>query len=188
MDPATGAIPVAARFARASAIVGAVGVACLLGMFAGFVVETTSVAMTLGRINDLLILVAYPLALPGMLALRALVAARAPALSAAAAGLGVAAVMAIVVLQALLVLDVLTFEQQVGPVTLALLAFGASITLLGWIGRPTGVVDGGVRMGLIGATYLGFPLWARWLAQRLDGVQPQSALPPISPVGADHRG
>jgi hypothetical protein len=167
----------AARLAATSAVLAAIGVVCILTMFAAFAVGATSFALVVGRINDVLILVAYPLAAPGLLGLRALVRPSAAGLVDTAALLGIVAIAAIAVLQLLLVLDVLPFEQQVGPVTLALLAFGISLVLMGVAGRSGGSLPGGVRMGVIGATYLGFPLWARWATGELDGRAPELALP-----------
>lgn len=152
---------------QAAGLVAVVGVAFLGGMFVAFAVGATPVAMTLGRINDVLIMVAYPLAIPGLLGLWWLVRGRAPVRSSLAAILGIVSIGAITGLQALLVREVLTFSEQVGPVTLALLAFGASLVLLGAAGRSGGLLPGGVRMGLAGATYVGFPLWARWAAREL---------------------
>lgn len=152
---------------QASGVVAAVGVMFLGGMFAGFAIGATPAAMTLGRINDVLILVAYPLAIPGLLGLWSLLRRRAPVRTGLAVILGLASIGAIAALQALLVLEVLTFSEQVGLVTPALLGFGASLVLLGAAGRSAGLMPGGVRMGLIGATYVGFPLWARWAAREL---------------------
>lgn len=166
---------------QAAGLVAAVGVAFLGGMFAAFAVGATPVAMTLGRINDVLILVAYPLAIPGLLGLWLLVRRQAPVLSGLAVALGIASIAAISGLQALLVREVLTFSEQVGPVSLALLGFGAALVLLGAAGRSAGLLPGGVRMGLVGATYVGFPLWARWAARELGRAsagQRESTAPP----------
>ena len=159
------------RFARlctaAAGVVAAVGVVFLGGMFAAFAIGAAPLAMTLGRINDVLILVAYPLAIPGVLGLWSLIRRRAPVRGGLVLILAVASAAAIAVLQALLVTEVLTFAEQVGPVSVALLGFGGSLMLLGAVGRSVGLLPGGVRMGLIGATYVGFPLWARWAAREL---------------------
>ena len=152
---------------QAAGLVAAVGVVFLGGMFVAFAVGATPVAMTLGRINDVLIMIAYPLAIPGLLGLWWLTRGQAPVRSSLAAILGIVSIGAIAGLQALLVREVLTFSEQVGPVTLALLGFGTSLVLLGAAGRSGGLLPGGVRMGLAGATYVGFPLWARWAAREL---------------------
>jgi hypothetical protein len=138
-------------------------------MFVAFAVEEPATARALGRINDTLILVAYPLAAPSLVALRRVIRSGAPLQTDLATATGLAAVAAIAVLQGLLVAEVLTFEQQVGPVSVALLAFGASLVMLGDSGRRAGVLPDGRRMGLIGATYVGYPLWAWWVARRLGG-------------------
>lgn len=170
---------------QAAALVAAVGVAFLGGMFVAFAIGTTPVAMTLGRINDVLILVAYPLAIPGLVGVWSLLRRRAPVRTGLAVVLGLASIGAIAGLQALLVLEVLTFSEQVGLVTPALLGFGASLVLLGAAGRSAGLLPGGVRMGLIGATYVGFPLWARWAARELGRATDHLAqTAPPSPTSA----
>ena len=87
-------------------------------------------------------MVAYPLAIPGLLGLRALLRSHAPVGSAIAASVGIVAIGAIVVLQALLVGERLTFEEQVGPASLAILALGASLVMTGYLGRASGVLPG----------------------------------------------
>lgn len=170
-------------------MVAAAGVVFLAGMFVAFGFGATPVAMTLGRINDILIMVAYPLAIPGLVGLWAVVRRRAPIRSSLAVGLGVACIAAIAVLQALLVREVLTFSEQVGPVSVAILGFGASLVLLGAAGRSVGSLPGGVRMGVVGATYVGFPLWARWAARELaraaaDQPEPAASSPPSPTTGS----
>jgi hypothetical protein len=153
--------------ARLSAITGAAGVVFLVSMFLAFGAGATSTGQALGRINDVLVLVAYPLVLPSLRALRSASRSIAPREADLATLIGVVAVIAITVLQGLLVADVLTFEQQGGPVSLAFLAFGVSLVMLGDAGRRAGVFPDGRRMGLIGATYFGYPLWAWRVSQPL---------------------
>ena len=172
-----GGMRLAARAALASAVLAATGVAFLLAMFASFAIGATSVALLVGRLNDILVMVAYPLAVPAILAMWALVRPHRRILGGLAAALAIAAVAAIAALQLLLVVEALSFEEQVGPVSVALLAFGIALVLLGYAGRSSGVLPGGLRMGLIAATYFGFPFWARWAARRLERpiVSPDAA-------------
>ena len=151
----------------ASGVLAAIAIAFLVAMFVSFAAGATAAGQAFGRVNDILIMVAYPLAIPGILGLRALLRPHAPVGSAIAASIGIVAIGAIVVLQALLVGERLTFEEQVGPVTLALLALGVSLVTTGYLGRASGVLPGGLRMGLIGATYIGYPFWAFWAGRRL---------------------
>lgn len=157
----------ARRTAELSAVTAAAGVVFLSLMFVSFAVGEPATARALGRVNDVLILVAYPLAVPSLLTLRQVIRAGAPLQADLATAIGLAAVAAIAVLQWLLVAEVLSFEQQVGPVSVALLAFGASLVLLGDAGRRGGALPDGRRMGVVGATYVGYPLWAWWVARRL---------------------
>jgi hypothetical protein len=151
----------------ASGLLAAIGVAFLAAMFVAFAAGATSAGQLFGRVNDVLIMVSYPLAIPAVLALRALVRPHAPVIGDLAALVGVGAIGAIGVLQACLVFGLLTFEQQIGPVSIALLLFGVSLVVTGYVGRSSGVLPHGLRMGLIGATYVGYPFWARWAGRRL---------------------
>ena len=170
MSAATRSAPsvgVAVPLLLASGVLAAIAIAFLLAMFVSFAAGATAAGQAFGRVNDILIMVAYPLAIPGILGLRALLRSGAPMGSAMVASIGIVAIGAIVVLQALLVGQRLTFEEQVGPATLALLALGASLVMTGYLGRASGVLPDGLRMGLIGATYVGYPIWAIWAGRRL---------------------
>lgn len=163
---------VAGRASFVSGVLAAVGVVFLLAMFVSFGVGATSPALVFGRVNDTLVLVSYLLAAPGVLAVRELLRPSAPILGGLLAILGLAAISAIVVLQALLVFDVLTFEEQVGPVSIALLVLGGWFVASGYLGRSSGVLPRGVRMGLIAATYVGYPIYAIWLGRHLSASAP----------------
>ena len=60
----------------------------------------------------------------------------------------------------------LTFAEQT-DFSLALLVLAAWFVIVGYLGRSSGVLPGGVRMGLLAATYVGYPIWALWLGRRL---------------------
>jgi len=157
----------AGRITIVSGVLAAIGVAFLVAMFVSFGVGATSAGMVFGRINDVLVMLAYLLAGPSALALHKLLRLRAPLLSLIAAVIGIGAIIAIVVLQALLIAGALTFEQQVGPVSIALVVLGGWFVLTGHMGRSSGVLPNGVRMGILAATYVGYPAWAFWLSRRL---------------------
>jgi hypothetical protein len=159
--------PLVVALTMASAAIGAVGVAFLAGMFAAFAGGAREAGLTLGLINDGLILVSYALIAPAIIVLRRRLRPVALRAIEAASALGLASAAAVVVLQAMLIRGVLTFEQQIGPVSLAFLGFGAWLVAAGWAGARSGLLPGGIRMGLIGATYLGYPAWALWVARRL---------------------
>lgn len=176
---ATRGVRLAAACAVASAVIGAVGVVFLIGMFASFAVGGRSQGRTLGLVNDVMIIVSLALIVPAMLALRARLGPHAPWAINVATAVGLAAVAAIVVLQAMLVRGDLTLAEQIGWVSVAFIAFDAWLLVTGWVGRRSGLLPDGVRMGLIGATYVGYPAWALWAARRLaSGVMIGSTDPP----------
>jgi hypothetical protein len=160
----------AVPIATVSAATGAVGVAFLVAMFGAFGAGATAAGMTLGWINDVLVLVSYLLAVPVVLALHRVLRRDRALASAALAVTGIAAIAAIVVLQWLLVVGAMPFEEEVGPVSIALLAFGAYLVLTGVLGRASGELPDGRRMGVIGATYFGYPIWAIWIARRVGAM------------------
>src|SRR3989440_3203527 len=153
--------------AVASGTVAAVGVLFIIGMFLMFSVNMTSTGEKLGAINDVVILIQYLLALPLTFAVHQLVQARSPVLSIVATLIGVAGMVAIVVLQYLLVTGALTFEQQVGPVSVALLAVAVWLVVSGYLGRSSGQLPRSLLMSILGASYIGYPIWAFWLGRRL---------------------
>ena len=71
-------------------------------------------------------------------------------------------------LQVLLVGEVLTFEEQIGPVSLAFLVLAAWFVLYGRLAARAGVLPGGTRLGLIGASYAGYPVWAFRVARAIE--------------------
>ncbi len=157
----------AARTTVISGVIAAVGLVFLAAMFVAFALGATPGALILGRINDVCVLVSYLLCVPCVAALWLLLRPAAPLSSALAALLGLGSIAAIVVLQWLLITDVVTFEEQVGPVSIALLALGAWLVLTGHLRSASGVLPGGIGLGLVGATYLGYPVWAIRTGRRL---------------------
>ena len=142
----------------ASAAVAAVAVIMLVAMFVAFGVGATATGQTVGRINDALTLVAYALAVPGVLATAAIIGPRRPALVAFGALVALVALVAIVVLQWRLVTGSLTFDEQIGPVTVAFLVLGAWFILSAFVGA--GVLPYGVGLGALAALYVGYPMLA----------------------------
>jgi hypothetical protein len=164
----------AARTAFASAVFGAIGIAFLTAMFASFAVGATPSALAFGRINDLLVLVSYALAAPSVYALHTLLRRRSPVLSAVIALVGIIAIVAIVILQALLVMEVLTFDEQSGPVTVAFVVLGGWFIATGRMATSDGYWSHGVRLGALAAVYFGYPVWAYNVARRfLERADPE---------------
>ena len=102
-----------------------------------------------------------------------------PALSLAALVVGMAGMVAVVVLQLLLVTRVLTFVQQVVPVTISILVVGVWLVATGYLGRATSLLPRGLLMSLLAVPYFGYPIWAfrlgRSLRSQLDPDPPNSA-------------
>jgi hypothetical protein len=165
----------AGRLTAASGVLAALGVAFLVAMFTSFAVGATSAGMVFGWTNDVLVMVSYLLTAPAVLALVVLLRPRAPILGAFAAVVGLLSIAGIVFLQLLLVVGVLTFEQQIGPASIVYVGLAVWFVLTGYLGRVAGVLPNGVRWGILGATYLGYPIWAFWMSRRLA---PRSA-PPV---------
>ena len=162
---------------RASGIIGGIGLAFLIGMFAAFAAGARSLGMTLGWVNDVTGIVTLPLALPGILALHARVRPQAGAGADALLLVGIGAGGTIVVLQVLLVSGAVPFEQQIGPVSLAFLVLGVWFVLYGRLAARSGFFPHGTRLGVIAASYAGYPVWAFRLARALEGVDAVAAAP-----------
>ena len=155
------------RFARlaatlllASGVIGGISLVFLIAMFVAFGAGARSTGMTLGFVNDTFGWVSCLLALPAVVAIHALARRAAPALSLALLVLGLASFGAITVLQLLLVTNVLTFEQQIGPVSIAYFGLGVWLVASGYLGSRAGSIPNGARWGLFAAIYVGYPFWA----------------------------
>ncbi len=158
----------AGRSLRACGVVTAVGLVFLVAMFAAFAAGARSTGMTAGWINDVTGVLSSLLVLPGVVAVSALLGPVRRWWNLALMILGLAAFGAIVVLQLLLLTDVLTFEQQVGPVSVAYLALGVWLVVSGYLGSRRGTMPHGTRWGLFAAAYVGFPFWAFRTASFID--------------------
>ena len=162
---------VAATTLQASGVIGGVGLVFLIGMFAAFAAGQQSLGMRLGFINDLTGIVTLPLAVPAMLVLHDRLRPTAGRPGDALLVLAIGATIAIVVLQVLLVSRVLAFEQQIGPVSIAFLALAAWFIATGHLAARAGLLPHGTRLGVLAASYAGYPLWAFRLARALrDGA------------------
>ena len=149
----------AATLLLASGVVGGVSLVFLIAMFVAFGAGAQSTGMTLGFVNDTLGCVSCLLALPAVVAIHALVRRGAATMSLILLALGLALFAAIAGLSLLLVTDVLTFEQQIGPVPTAYLALAVWFVLTGRLGASPGQ-SAWCRWGLSAAIYVGYPFWA----------------------------
>jgi hypothetical protein len=153
--------------AYANGVVSAVGLVFLVALYASFAVGATSIGLVFGRINDVSAVVGALLMLPLVVAVHVLLRPHAPIMSGLATMIGIGANLAIIVLQSLLVVRALTFEEEVGPVLIAFLVLVVWLVMIGYLGSSSGVLPHGVRMGLLAATYVGYPIWAFWLGRHL---------------------
>lgn len=158
---------VAGLAAVASGVIGVLMVGTLAAMFGGFAMGARSTALSIGAVNDALAIVVYGLVLPVIPALHVVVRETGNTRSLVLAAVGAAGIVVTLVLQWLLVSGTLTFEQQIGPVSIALLAVGVWMVGTGYLAAKTGFLPNGLRNGLLGALYLGYPVWAISLGRRL---------------------
>jgi hypothetical protein len=162
---------ITARSAYASGTVAAVGVPLLIAMYAViFRYGPRHPAIErFGTPNDVCVLVQYALAVPIAVALHRHNRATAPRLSLTVTTLGIGAMTSIVVLQAMLIAGVIPFEEQVVYIGIAMLILAIWFLVVGRLGRSSGLLSGRTTlMGLLGASYFGYPIWAFWLARQLQ--------------------
>ncbi len=150
----------------ASGIVSFMGIVFLIAMFVGFSTDNLELPR-FGTLNDICVLIQYLLALPITLALHQILKVHAPVLSRAAILTGIVGILAVVVLQWLLVSGVVTFEEQVGLVMVALLVVGIWLVMIGDLGRSTGNMRHSLLISILAAFYIGYPIWAIWLGRLL---------------------
>ncbi len=160
--------------AIASGIVAVIGIGFLIAMSIGFIADNRAL-QRFGTLNDICIIIQYGLALPITLALHQHLKAHAPILSRAAIGIGITGMIAVGVLQFLLIVGVLTFEEQVGPVIVALLVIGVWLLMTGYLGRSAGKPSSSLVLSLLARFYLGYPIWAFWLGRDLLSRNEQRA-------------
>lgn len=155
--------------AVASGLVGIPMVATLFAMYLGFALgpDARPTALRLGAINDALAIVVYGLALPVVPAMHVLLRETGATRSLLLAAIGAAGIVVTMILQWLLVTGVLTFEQQIVPVSIALLAVGTWMVGTGVLAARTGLLPRGRRDGLLGALSVGYPVWAFGIGRRL---------------------
>jgi SAM-dependent methyltransferase len=143
-----------------ASVLSAVSLAALIAMFAAFAIGAQAAGMSFGFVNDVLGLVTSLLVLPGVVALHERLAGRWRTRDRALLALGLGSFAAVAVLQALLVTEVLTSEQQLGPVLVAYLGLAVWLITTGRMASRRGLVPHGTRLGVLAALYVGFPVWA----------------------------
>ena len=161
-------IHTAGRFAIASGIIASIGVVFLIAMFVFFATPLKSLGATFGMVNDICIAIQYLLAIPIALALRQILLPYNPTLIRVATVEGIVMMLVVVGLQLALIFGLLPFEKQVVWVTLAMLVgIGAWLLITGLVARSSGRFPNSLLMSSLAVPYVGFPLWAFWLARHL---------------------
>jgi len=157
-------LAVASRAAQLSAAVAAVGVICLVLLYLGLLIPARALA-AFGPLNDLCVLAQFALALPVVVALDRHLSAS-PSRRVVLLAIGLIGCAGAVVFQGLLLLGIMSFRQQVGYTSAAVLLAGSWAGLVSIEARRSGFV---ASSPLLVATvvYFGYPLWAlrmsRWL-------------------------
>ncbi len=160
--------PTAGRIAIVIGIISAVGVVFLIVFYVlYFATPLRDLAALFGWLNDVLVGIQYLLTIPLVLSLRRILWQGAPTLIEVATFVGIASMLVVVVLQTALVLGVLTFQQQVVWVSLAIVGVGFWLVTTALVARGTGRFPKSLRMSLLAVPYLGYPIWALWLGRRL---------------------
>jgi hypothetical protein len=152
-----------------SGVVSIAMVALLLAMYAAFAVGASAAAMAFGWVNDVLAIVVYGLALPAVVALHQVVRGTGEVRSLALAVIGAGGIAGTIWLQWLLASGALTFQQQIGSVSVALLGVAVWMIGTGYLARKVGFLPHGLRNGILGGFYLGYPVWGIALGRRLLG-------------------
>lgn len=168
--PADGLIRAAGGFAIVSGFISAIGVVCLITMFTLFATSNRALGQTFGMLNDICVALQYLLTIPVALALYRILLTYNPALIRLGTILGLAAMLAVIALQLALVFGLMTFEKQVGWVSLAMLVgIGSWLVITGLVARATGRLPHSLLMSGLAVPYFGFPVWAFWLGRHLLG-------------------
>ena len=163
MDPAAG------RISIVSGIVAAVGVVFLILFYVlFFATPLKELGQAFGWLNDLCVAIQYLLAIPLALSLRRILHQYAPALVNVATVVGLASMLIVTTLQMALVLGVVSFEQEVLWVSLAMIVgVGIWLVITGLVARSAERFPHSLRMSLIAVPYVGYPIWAFWLGRNL---------------------
>jgi hypothetical protein len=163
-------IHAAGSIAIISGIVSTIGVVLLIAMFVFFATPYKSLGAAFGMLNDICVALQYLLTIPVALALYRILLPYNPALIRFATVVGVFMMLIVTGLQLALIFGVLTFQQQVGWVTLAMIAgVGTWLLITGVVARSTGKFPNSILMSSLAVPYLGYPAWAFWIGRQLLG-------------------
>ena len=166
--PSDPLIRAAGSFAIVSGIISAIGIVFLIAMFVLFATPLKTLGQTFGMLNDICVAIQYLLTIPIALALYRILLPHNPGLIRIATSVGIAAMIVVIMLQLALIFGVLTFERQVGWVSLAMIVgVGSWLVITGLIAQSTGRLPNSVVMSVVAVPYLGYPVWAFWLGRWL---------------------
>jgi hypothetical protein len=160
-------VRIAGYAAVLSGIVAIPMVVTLIGMYGLFAAGQTPLGLRVGNVNDWLAVVVFGMAFPVVPAMHVLVRETGQLRSLLLATVGAAGLVITIILQWLLSTGRMSFEEQIGYVSLSLLAVGAWMVGTGYLARKAGVLPTGLRDGIVGAIYFGYPVWALNLGKRL---------------------
>lgn len=161
-------VRIAGVIAILTGIISVIGVVFLISMFVLFATPQKELGNRVGLLNDICVALQYLLAIPIALTLHRILVAYNPAMMRIATITGITAMVITVGLQWLLIFKVLTFEQQVIWVSLAMiLGVGSWLGITGLVARSTNKLPNSLLMSILAVPYLGFPVWAFWLGQNL---------------------
>ena len=151
-----------------SGIISAIGVVFLIAMFVFFKTPRQELALTFGMLNDICVALQYLLTIPIALALYQILLPSNPNLIRAATIVGIGSMLLTLGLQLLLIFKVLTFEQQVLWVSLAMiLGVGSWLVATRLLARSTGRLPNSLLMSSVAVPYIGYPVWAFWIGLQL---------------------
>lgn len=153
--------------AMVSGLIGIAMVATLVGMYGLFAAGDRATGLKVGNVNDWLAILVYGLALPVVPAMHVVVRETGQLRSLVLATVGAVGIVITLVLQWLLASGRMAFDQQIGYVSMSLLAVGAWMVGTGYLAKRVGFLPSGVRDGLLGAFYVGYPAWALSVGRRL---------------------
>lgn len=166
--PSEARLRAAGLLAFTVAIVAAVGVVLLIAMFATFALPRMAPAIPFGMLNDICVAIQYALTIPLALVVYQILALHNRPLIRLATVVGIGGMVTTVLLQLALISDLLSFEQQVGWVMLAMFgAVGPWLLITALVGRSSGALPHGIAASILAVPYLGYPVWAFWLGRRL---------------------
>jgi hypothetical protein len=153
-----------------SGVISTIGVVLFITMFALFATSQRDLGNRVGWLNDMCVALQYLLTIPIALALYRILSAYNPLLIRVATILGIVSMLIVFGLQLLLIFKVLTFEQQVLWVSLAMiLGVGSWLVVTGLVARSTGKLPNSLLMSAIAVPYFGYPVWAFWIGLQLLG-------------------